>query len=59
LSNILVKLAILYTFFGEHDRQTLFVSIEDSSPDGNFDILGKSFLSTLMNFRIKILILKL
>ncbi len=33
-----------YTFFGRHDRHTLFVSVEVSSPDGNFDTLGKSFL---------------
>ncbi len=36
-----------YTFFGGHDRQTLFVSVEVSSPDGNFDTLGKSFLAPL------------
>jgi hypothetical protein len=36
-----------YTFLGGHDRQTLFVSVEVSSPDGNFDILGKSVLPTL------------
>jgi hypothetical protein len=33
-----------YTFFGGHDRQTLFVSVEVSSPDDKFDTLGKSFL---------------
>jgi hypothetical protein len=32
-----------YTFFGGHDRQTFFVSVEVSSPDGNFDIFGKSY----------------
>jgi hypothetical protein len=31
---------LLYNFFGGHDRQTLLVSVEDNSPDGNFDILG-------------------
>jgi hypothetical protein len=36
-----------YTFLGGHDRQTFFVSVEVSSPDGNFDILGKSVLPTL------------
>jgi hypothetical protein len=30
-----------YTFFGGHGHQTLFVSVEVSSPEGNFDILGK------------------
>ncbi len=32
-----------YTFLGGHDRQTLFVSVEVSSPDGNFDILENLF----------------
>ncbi len=36
-----------YTFFWGHDRQQLFVPVEVSSPDSNFDILGKSFLPTL------------
>ncbi len=36
-----------YTSFGGHYRQTLFISVEVSSPDGNFDILGKSFLPML------------
>ncbi len=34
-------------FSGGHDSQQLFVPVEFSSPDGNFDILGKSFLPTL------------
>jgi hypothetical protein len=29
-----------YTFTGGYDRQTLFVSGEVTSSDGNFDILG-------------------
>jgi hypothetical protein len=48
-----------YTFFGGKDRHTLFVSVEVSSPDGNFDTLGKIFFTTAMNYRIKIFILKL
>ncbi len=43
LNNFHVK-NLPYTFLRGHDRQTLFVSVEVSSPDGNFDILGKSFL---------------
>ncbi len=40
-----------YPLFGGHDRQTLFVFVEVSSPDGNFDILEKSFLPTLWNYK--------
>jgi hypothetical protein len=36
-----------YPLFGGHDRQTLFVFVEVTSPDGNFEILGKSFLPTI------------
>jgi hypothetical protein len=34
-------------FSGGEDRQELFVPVEVSSPDGNFDTLGKSFFATL------------
>ncbi len=36
-----------HTLFGGHDCQTLFISVEFSSPDCNFDSLRKSFLPTL------------
>jgi hypothetical protein len=34
-------------FSGGQDRQELFVPVEVSSPDGNFDTLGKSFFASL------------
>ncbi len=46
-----------YNFFGKHDCQTLFVSVEVSNPDGNFGILGKSFLSMLWISESKFLFL--
>jgi hypothetical protein len=37
-----------HTFSGGHDSQQLFVPVEVSSPDGNFDIIGKLFLPTVL-----------
>jgi hypothetical protein len=34
-------------FSGGEDRQELFVPVEVSSPDGNFDTFGKSFFASL------------
>jgi hypothetical protein len=34
-------------FSGGQDRQELFVHVEVSSPDGNFDTLGKTFFASL------------
>ncbi len=34
-------------FAGGQDRQELFVHVEVSNPDGNFDTIGKSFFASL------------
>jgi hypothetical protein len=34
-------------FSGGEDRQELFVPVEVSIPDGNFDTFGKSFFASL------------